>query len=492
MAALLAAIFFIPVFSEESSLDALENELDSESSGVSSVSDENSDSESDSSFDFSDDFGDLFSGAEDTDEAVVTETESSGTDTTFNIASLSIPLKMSGDLDAELGAALINEDGETSGTGYFDLLNYLFFTARPDKYMAVKGSLKTSLIDSEEAEEENQNKYFYLYELYFDYIMMDKVYITAGKKKTVWGNIRLFSNDDDFENDDDALYTNALYDSRYNISGILRVPFGFSTLTLLTMYRGGDDEPTHRDLSYAGSIEAVLFGTSINLFGRTFPSRYGSQKKYYSNPIIGAEVKRTIFGIDIYAQAIGRVDSNKTLREFWKPELYWRSSYEKAVFTAGFYKLFTEHFPYFGINAEFQSIYYPNDVVHYVSGSSGNSFKYLDDLENEAGYSAYEATLKEGESGYTTVVDYDKGTLQNRLIVDVGLTKLGPSRNMKVGVQWFHDFDAEKGYVKPAFVASRIFPHCDWQTGFKWEYSKDQKYFGKITIGTYFKFSLDY
>lgn len=486
MAALFAAIFFIPVFSEESSLDVLENELDSEAGGFSPF-DGNSDSESDSgsSFDFSGDFGDLFSGADDTDEAVVTETESSGTDTTFNIASLSIPLKMSGDIEAELGAALINEDGETSGTGYFDLLNYLFFTARPDKYMAVKGSLKTSLIDSEEAEEENQNKYFYLYELYFDYIMMDKVYITAGKKKTVWGNIRLFSNDDDFEkDDDDALYTNALYDSRYNISGILRVPFGFSTLTFLTMYRGGYDEPTHRDLSYAGSIEAVLFGTSLNLFVRTFPSRYGSQKKYYSNPIVGAEVKRTIFGIDIYAQAIGRVDSNKTLRKFWKPELYWRSSYEKAVFTAGFYKLFTEQFPYFGISAEFQSIYYPNDVVHYEYNSF--SSKYLDELEEEAGY-------PEGfDSKYETKIDHYEGDLQNRLIVDIGLAKLGPGRNMKVGVQWFHDFDAEKGYVKPAFVVSRIFPHCDWQTGFKWEYNKDQEYFGKITIGTYFKFSLDY
>lgn len=485
MAALLAAIFFTPVFSEESSLDVLESELDSEAGDVSS-SYKNSDSESgsDSSFDFSGDFGDLFSGAEDTDEAVVTETESSGTDSTFNIASLSIPLKMSGDLEAELGAALINEDGATSGTGYFDLLNYLFFTTRPDKYMAVKGSLKTSLIDSEEAEKENQNKYFYLYELYFDYIMMDKVYITAGKKKTVWGNIRLFSNDDDFENDDDALYTNALYDSRYNISGILRFPFGFSTLTLLTMYRGGYDEPTHRDLSYAGSIEAVLFGTSLNIFGRTFPSRYGSQKKYYSNPIIGAEVKRTIFGIDIYAQAIGRVDSNKTLRKFWEPELYWLSSYEKAVFTAGFYKLFAERFPYFGINAEFQSIYYPNDVVHYEYRN--NSSKYLDELEAASEYP------KDFDSDYRTIVDHHEGDLQNRLIVDVGFAKLGPSRNMKLGVQWFHDFDAKKGYVKPAFVVSRIFPHCDWQTGFKWEYNKDQEYFGKITIGTYFKFSLGY
>lgn len=480
---MVAAVLCVPFFSQESSLDEFEEEIDSNSSDVSSVS--SSDDTSSGSFEFSDDFSDLFNDAEDTDEAVVTETESSGTDTTFSVASLAIPLKMSGDLSAELGAAVINEEGESSGTAYFDLVNYLYFTTRPDKYMAVKGSLKTSLIDSSEADNESQNKYFYLYELYFDYIMADKVYITAGKKKTVWGNIRLFSNDDDFEGDDDAVYTNALYDSRYNISGIIRVPFGPSTATVLTMYRGGDDEPTHRDLSYAASLDAVLFGTSMNVFLRTFPSRYGNLKKYYSNPIVGAEVKRTIFGIDFYAQGIGRVESNKTLREFWKSDLYKRSAFEKCIFTAGGYKIFTEHFPYFGINAEFQSIYYPNDVVHYVSKYSGKSFKYLDDLESETGYST-------SNLGYTTEIDHHEGDLQNRLIVDMGLTKLGKDRNLKVGVQWYHNFDTESGYVKPAFVASRIVPHCDWQTGVKWEYNKDQKYFGKITLGTYLKFSLDY
>lgn len=480
---MVAAVLCVPFFSQESSLDEFEEEIDSNSSDVSS--DSSSDDTSSDSFEFSDDFSDLFNDAEDTDEAVVTETESSGTDTTFNVASLKIPLKMSGDLSAELGGAVINEDGATSGTAYFDLLNYLFFTARPDKYMAVKGSLKTSLIDSSEADNESQNKYFYLYELYFDYIMADKVYITAGKKKTVWGNIRLFSNDDDFEDDDDALYTNALYDSRYNISGIIRVPFGPSTITLLTMYRGGDDEPTHRELSYAGSLEAVLFGTSANIFVRTFPSRYGDLKQYYALPIVGAELKRTFFGIDFYAQAIGRVESNKTLRQFWKSDLYKRSAFEKCIFTAGGYKIFTEHFPYFGINAEFQSIYYPSDVVHYefTKNNTTYSYKYLNDLETDSNYDG---------NGYETKTDHYKGDLQNRLIVDVGLTKLGKDRNLKVGVQWYHNFETKSGYVKPAFVASRIFPHCDWQTGLKWEYNKDQEYFGKITLGTYLKFSLDY
>lgn len=456
LASLTAAFFCAPLFSQE---------LQEEGENTSSFSD------------FPADFDDLFSGAEDTDETVVKETKSSGTDTTFNIASLSIPLKMSGDLEAELGAAYINDDGSTSGTAYFDLVNYLYFTTRPDKYMAVKGSLKTSLIDSDEADADGQNKYFYLYELYFDYLMADKVYLTAGKKKTVWGNIRLFSDDDDFEDDDDALYTNALYDSRYNISGIIRIPFGVSTLTLLTMYRGGNDEPSHTDLSYAGSLELVLFGTSFNFFARTFPSRYGNLSEYYQRPIIGAEVKRTVFGIDFYAQSLARVSSNKTLREFWKRDLYKKEAFEKLIFTYGAYKLFTDHFPYFGINAEFQSLCYPNDVIKYTD-TSGTVYEYEDDYE--------------GTDPLTAETVQNGGSFVNRFIVDAGLMKLGKERNVKIGVQWYHNITNKAGYVKPAVVASRIVPHCDWQTGLKWEYSEELKYFGKITFGTYLKFSLDY
>ena len=467
MAAFLAAIFCVSVQAQETA-DISDN------TEISSDSLSNSDSENSGS-DLFGDLGDLFDNASDSEETVVTDRQESGSDTTFSLASLSIPLKMSGDISAELGAAAINSDGETSGSAYFDLVNYLYFTTRPDKYMAVKGSLKTSLIDSEEADVENQNQYFYLYELYFDYIMADKVYITAGKKKTVWGNIRLFSNDDDFEDDEDALYTNALYDSRYNISGIIRIPFGLSTLTLLTMYRGGSDEPSHRELSYAGSAEAIIFGTSLNFFARVFPSRYGELSKYYNLPIVGAEAKRTVFGTDLYAQLIGRVNSNSTLREFWKSDLYKKSAFERFVFTGGFYKLFTDFFPYFGINAEYQAVYYPHDVVHYEY--KGTSYKYLDEFDSE---------------DYETIIDKESGDFEQRLIVDAGLAKLGKERNLKVGVQWYHNITEKSGYIKPAFIASRIVPHCDWRIGLKWEYWKDQEYFGKFTLGSYLKFSLGY
>lgn len=470
MAVSITAIFCVSAFSQES---------------------ENSDSaESSESDDFSEteDIDDFFNSAEDSETPVITEQTDGNEGSIFNFSS--IPLKMTGDISAEIGLGYINDNFDSSGTGYFDLVNYLYFTTRPDEYMAVKGALKTSMIDSDEAEEDgNQNKFFYLYELYFDYIMSDKAYITAGKKKTVWGNIRLFSNDDDFEDDKDALYTNALYDSRYNISGILRIPFGLSTLTFLTMYRGGEDKPSYRDFSYAGNIEAVIFKTSVNIFGRTFPSRTGSQKKYFALPIIGAEVKRTLFGIDFYAQGIGRVVSTRTLRKFWESDLYKKTAFQKFIFTGGFYKLFTNRFPYFGINAEFQQIYYPNDVLYYSYYDKDNKeqkFDYLDELKEDEHYDAskgYETHVYEGK---------EAGSLENRFIVELGLAKLGKDRNIKVGVQWYHNLTDESGYVRPAVIVSRIMPHCDWETGIKWEYEKEQEHYGKFTFGTYLKFGLDY
>ena len=138
MAAFSAAIFCVSVQAQETS------EISSTIADISENTENSADSVSNSENSGSDlfgDLGDLFDNAKDSEETVVTDKQESGSDTTFSLASLSIPLKMSGDISAELGAAAINSDGETSGSAYFDLVNYLYFTTRPDKYMAVKGSL---------------------------------------------------------------------------------------------------------------------------------------------------------------------------------------------------------------------------------------------------------------------------------------------------------------------------------------------------------------
>lgn len=451
----------------------------------SDVAEENSDSDdSENLFDSS--FDELFNDAEDASETVIAESDEDNS--SLNLANLSIPLKMTGDLGAEIGGAYINTNGSSDFSAYFDFYNYLYFTARPDKYMAIKGSFKTAL--PSDGDEEEQNHFFYLYELYFDYIMADKIYITAGKKNTVWGNIRLFSDDDNFDDDDaDAMYTNALYDSRKKISGIIRIPFGPSTFNFVAMYGGGavDDEISRKSLSYAASCDFVIFKTSANIFARVFPSKYGLQSSEYMPPILGAELKRTILGIDFYVQGLARAKSNNVLRKFYKEEFYEKENFSKFVFTEGFYRLFDGFYPNFGINAEFQSIYYPSSLYKYGDETYIGKRDFIANLSDDD-RTKYESgtSLEDIASSYN-----EGGSFYNRLIVDVGLSKFGPDRSLKLGLQWQHNLTDKKGYLK-SVLSTRIFPHCDWRTGLKWEYWKDQESFGKFTFGTYLKFGLDY
>lgn len=403
----------------------------------------------------------LFLYAEDSDEAIVSEEDDSSS---ISISSLTLPLKMSGSLSAELGGAYIRNDYINSASGYFDLKNYLYFNTRPDKYMAIKGALKTSMPSKDEAEKDNQNSYFYLYELYFDYLLDNGIAISAGKKKITWGNVRLFCRDEDARSseqkptDDDALYTNILYDSRYNISGVVSVPFGPAAISLVGMYNGITEEPSYKDMSFAGNLEIIIFNTSLSIFGRLFPSKEGNSKELHQLPIVGAEIKKSVFGFDIYGQGIARVESEETLRKFYDSHLYNRSSFDKFVFTGGFYRLWNENFPYFGINAEYQGIYYPVD-------------KYYDEDKSK--------------------IKYEKGDMVHRVMVDFGLAKLGSNRNIKIGVQWFHNIFDKNGYIKPGVIVSNIFPHCDWRTGVQYEYGKEYD-IGRFTFGTYLKFGLDY
>lgn len=511
-----------------------------------------------------DSFDDLFENAEDSEEAVKSEIKTAGVDTTLNIASLSIPLKVSGKLNTEFGGAYINDDGENSGSAYFDLVNYIYFTTRPDKYMALKGSIKTTMPKTEEADNDEQNHYFYLYEFYFDYIFLNKLYITAGKKKTTWGNIRLFSNDDDFDGDEDALFTNAMYDSRYNISGIVRVPFGNANLNLLTMYRGHLDEPSAKEMSYAGSFDFIIGNTSFNFFGRSFPYHKGKlgdtlkEKTQYRHPIVGGEIKRTILGFDFYAQGIGRLETYKALdilytlkrnerindlkdqcailgmdfndvlkenfsyfydnKYYEKERPHKRDIFSKIILTGGFYRLWNETTPYVGINAEYQAVFFTHDNLSWKTKNGDFFTSVVDEYQID-------------ENSYTFLKN-SKNSLIQRFIIDFGFAKLGKSKNIKAGIQWYHSFmpvydESDKssrqmiksylisgqpgpqglstevingsklnkyyisGYIKPALIISNVFPHVDWKNGVKWEYGTGRG-IGKITFGTYFSFSLGY
>ena len=399
-----------------------------------------------------DDFDSVFEGAEDTEEAVVTEQVRAGTDYNVQLGSIKFPLEISGKMSTEVGTAYIREFKKNDATVYFDFKNYIYFTTRPDKYLALKGVLKTSMPDDSNDSESNQ--LFYLYEMYFEYLFWDRIYFTAGKKKSVWGNIRLFSDAKDYQGDSDALYTNLLYDSREQISGIFKIPVGNHTFTALALYNvnsASGNSPGTKDMSLAANAEFVLLNTSLNFFGRRFPMTYGTNSNDHQLTVAGLEFKKTVFGFDMYGQTMGRVLSGqKAVKKMFTSKFSDWSSFNRIISTGGIYRIWNDTAPYVGFNFELQNIYRP-----------------------EPG---------DGERFFT-----------NRIALHFAMSKLGPNKDIKIGTKWSHNIDEKTGVVEPGIIFSRVLPHCDWKNGFKLQYGDSTSYEKyKLTIGTYLTISMDY
>ncbi len=406
-----------------------------------------------------DDIDSLFEDAEDTDEAVVTDEVKAGTDYNLQVGSIKFPIEVSGNMNTELGTGFIRQNHDSDFTLYFDFKNYIYFTTRPDKYLALKGVIKTSMpSDSDDTETSNL---FYLYEMYFDYLMFNRVYITAGKKKSVWGNIRLFSDyyddDEDSENSDsesnvnDAQYTNILYDSRDYISGIVKIPIGNHTFTGIGMYdeETSGQNPGTKNMSLAASAEFIVFNTSINFFGRRFPLEEDENKNNSQLPIVGLELKRTLFGFDLYGQSMGRVNDGTQTKDIFTSGLRDLSAFNRIVSTAGIYRLWSDNAPYVGLNFEFQNIYRPEP-------------------------------------------DDDVPYFTNRFAFQWGMAKLGSKKNIKLAFLWNHNINEKSGLLKTGIILSRIMPHCDWRNGVEYKYYGDEDTSNKLTIGSYLTISLDY
>lgn len=402
-------------------------------------------------FDDFDDLDDVFANAEDVEAVITTETPATKAafGATVQVSDIAIPLKLTGSLSSSLGVGQVREDGNVKNSGYFDFYNYLYLYARPDKYMTVRASIATSYPNA--AEKQLQPVAFR--ELYMDYLLYNHLYITAGKKGTTWGYPRLFTTSFDLSKSEEkfvGISTNILSDSIDGTSVLLRLPLWTGTISAIALYQGSDANMNMKDMSYAGSIEMTLFRTSINVFGRKNPSDisettdvFTSGGVTYNSPHqLGIEIKRTIFGADVYAQDISQFKSVRNLKNALKD----KNTFEQHLITAGLYNWWDKHDPNVGFNVEFQQEYVP---------LSNNVYR--------------------------------------RVYVDAGLKRLGPKKNIKLGVSWNHQFTDNIGYVKPGIIIANIFPHCDWDTGVKVQYGTSDDYVSpKITLGTYLKLTLDY
>lgn len=379
-------------------------------------------------------------------------------------------IKFYGHLDTELGVAynrrfcdlsyIKTEENELTGETFYSVdykkrqyfSEYFLFTndfsmvARADETFAFHATVRTEFFPIDWAN---------LREIYCDYMASQYCLLSIGKKIHNWGYVRIFNNEEDFEDVNDRLTTNIVADSINCVSGTMVVPLSFVTLTGMALYNPNKhseysktNPPSFEDISFAGSMEFTFLQTAINFYGRrTAQSEVIRDKDDVIigiTNVVGAEIKRTFFNFDWYAQDTCQLKGLKN-----KPA--------SNIVTAGFYRLWED----FGLNAEGQYVY-----------------------------------------------DIDTKSSVYRICLDMGIRRVGPRRNLKLGIQWRHDSSfvknwneinekkknsGEKCWIKIGLIKSNILPHCDWKNGIELFYdTASRPYFYQVRLASIIHLKVDY
>ncbi len=328
-------------------------------------------------------------------------------------------LVFTGHFNGDVGLSSIIIEKADFG-GYISLDNTLYMKAKPASLVNIYGALNTSL----------SNKFsLSLSYLYFDYMLFDRLFISAGKKGISWGYTRLFSNG------------NIMADTNGQLNAEFRYPWSTGTLTFVGAYNYSllSGNPNYKDLTYAVSLEQTVLHTSLNLFAK----KYGQSEKLagvHKRPLAGLEVKRTFFGYDVYAQGLVHIANYKMLDK--------KIGYEDLVATAGFYKLWDGFDPNLGINIEYQYKWLPGAA----SASAAHNHK---------------------------------------IMLQGGIKRIGKKKNMKAGLDLNHDFTSRNGNVTAAFIIDGLFPNASWKNAVSVDYGPAVGK-TKFTIGSIISLSLDY
>lgn len=263
------------------------------------------------------DFDSLFDDVEDV-EAIVEEipvqkesTEKTKTDT----------LSFSGAFSADMAVFAQYPKNPAYFGGGLLFKNELSFLAKASAALTLQGSLLTNekiITDTVNAIE--------LSSLYFDYLMFNRLLLTAGKKHYDWGNTLYFESNvlEEFQKFSEHL------------SVQLVLPLSPFTLSFLGMYneRVGESMDPYL-LDFAGSIDTSLWQTNMKVFSRYWSNTSTDSVKKI---VFGFEWKRDILGLDFYQQALYYSD----LRDIvdFKPEKtqlisglsqFWEGQYKTAL-----------------------------------------------------------------------------------------------------------------------------------------------------------------
>ncbi|WP_407400300.1 hypothetical protein [Treponema sp.] len=400
--------------------------------------------------DADDDFDSIFDDAQDITAEENDMIHGAGENTGADNNSL---IKFYGYLDSELGLCFNSRVGEI-GDGdkrcymseYFSFKNDLSFVSRPDETFAMHGTVRTQFFPIEWAT---------LREIYFDYMASQYCLVSAGKKIHNWGYVRIFNNEDDYGLQS-RLTTNIVADSETCASGAITVPYNFMTFTAIALYNPESDKnkknntknnPKFEDISFAGSLEFTFWQASINFYGRrTAPSEYTFDVSNGRgiSNVLGVEAKKTFFEYDCYAQNTVQIGGVD-------------DKVIGNIFTGGFYRIWDNA----GLNIEMQDMY---------------------------SYETKKNTLK--------------------MAMDLGFRRIGPKKNLKLGIQWRHDstyyYDktlvneyeknsGENCWVKVGIINSRVLPHVDWKNGVEFFYDPEKKpYLYKVRLASVMQLKIDY
>ena len=340
-------------------------------------------------------------------------------------------VRFSGNFTADAGVAFFHTN-EDKFSGVLTINNTLYMTVSPINSFSIRGSFETGY---------SNGFTITVPTFYFDYFLLNRVFISAGKKSLSWGYTRLF-NDSSYYGCGTHSYclysTGPLYTNIFNGDGSplcleIRYPWATGTITFaVTGSFNGEIKPER--FNYYGSLEFSVFRTSINLFVK----RPSVSKPEDGNLLGGMEVKRTIFGFDTYIQGIAYLNDIKKFTS--------SRGYNYIVCTTGLYRLFDAFDPNIGFNLEYQ-------------------FEFLPNPENRS--------------------------TCHRLAFEGGLKRLGKNKNMKLGIISHFNISELHGYTGLNFAVSGILPYADWTTKAAVGYGK--KYNAPVfMMSTGLSLALDY
>lgn len=362
-----------------------------------------------------DDFDSLF---DDATEDVVIEEQPAPVVQQAPLQIAASMIKFSGRLDADIGAALYYTD-KLHPTGYLDFDNVFRMKVRPANTLALNAAITTY----------NENRFtMYLSDMYIDYLVFDRVYISAGLKssETVGGYTRILSE-------------SATSDTSGQVNIDVRFPWSTGMVKVLGAYNQKEVagiEPSAEDITYGVELEQTIGHTSVNLFAKKYGENVETSLDVHKHPSAGLELKRTIFGFDTYIQSVA------SLANYKKP--YAKEGYERVAATAGFYRLWDAQDPNVGINLEYKYVWVPG-----------------------------------AETAHNHQIAYEGG-----------IKRLGKNKNFKIGVNGAHNFTTQSGNAKLALLISGIFPYANWTNAVSVDYVKGVSF--KPAVASIIAIDLDY